>query len=91
MLHNDPPKAASDSDWATYIEVLAKTGKLRSGSAIGGGGSRRKSGIAPFITTHLGGFIRVEAESLARRQSRVRERPHRGDQGVAQDALTREC
>jgi len=65
LMHNDPPKAASDSDWAAYIKALAKTGKLRGDSAIGGGVSRRKSGTAPSITTHLGGFIRVEAESLA--------------------------
>lgn len=61
LMHNDPLKAASDSDWAAYIEALAKTGKLRGGSGI----SRRKSGPAPGITAHIGGFIRIEAESLA--------------------------
>ena len=65
LMHNDPPKAASDDDWATYIKALAKTGKLRGRSAIGGGISRRKSGIAPSITAHLGGFITIEADSLA--------------------------
>ena len=65
LMHNDPPRAASDDDWATYVEALAKTGKLRGGSAIGGGVCRRKSGTAPSITAHIGGFIRVEAESLA--------------------------
>lgn len=65
LMHNDPLKAASDSDWAAYIEALAKTGKLRGGSAIGSGISRRKSGPAPGITAHIGGFIRVETETLA--------------------------
>jgi hypothetical protein len=65
LMHNDPTKAASDSDWTTYIEALAKTGKLRGGSAIGGGVCRRKSGSTPPVTAHIGGFIRVEAESLA--------------------------
>lgn len=65
LMHNDPSKAASDDDWATYIEALAKTGKLRGGSAIGGGVCRRKAGIAPPITAHIGGFIRVEADGLA--------------------------
>jgi hypothetical protein len=65
LMPNDPPTAASGDDWATYIEALAKTGKLRGGSAIGGGVARRKSGVAPPITAHIGGFIRVEADSLA--------------------------
>ena len=65
LMHNDPSKAARDDDWATYIQSLAKTGKLRGGSAIGGGVARRKSGVAPPITAHIGGFIRVEADSLA--------------------------
>ena len=65
LIHNDPPKAASDDDWGTYIEALAKTGKLRGGSAIGEGIARCKSGTAPLITAHIGGFIRVEADSLA--------------------------
>jgi len=65
LMHNDPTKAARDSDWTAYIEVLAKTGKLRGGSAIGGGVSRRKSGPASPITAHIGGFIRIEADSLA--------------------------
>lgn len=65
LMHNDPPNAASDSDWATYIDALAKTGKLRGGSAIGGGVARRKSGATPSITARIGGYIRVEADSLA--------------------------
>jgi hypothetical protein len=65
LMHNDPPRAASDGDWVTYIEALAKTGKLRGGSAIGGGVCRRRSGTTPPVTAHIGGFIRVEAESLA--------------------------
>lgn len=75
LMHNDPIKAASDSDWATYIEALAKTGKLRGGSAIGGGISRRKSGAAPSITSHIGGFIRIEAGSLADAQALLAGNP----------------
>jgi hypothetical protein len=56
LMHNDPPKAASGDDWATYVQALAKTGKLRGGSAIGGGVCRRKSGMAPSVTAHIGGF-----------------------------------
>src|SRR5215472_14817731 len=65
LMHNDPAKAASDADWAAYIQALAKTGKFQGGSAIGDGVCRRKSGTAPAITARIGGFIRVEAASLA--------------------------
>lgn len=75
LMHNDPAKAASDSDWAAYIAALGKTGKLRGGSAIGGGISRRKSGAAPAITAHLDGFIRIEAESLADAESLLAGNP----------------
>ena len=37
LMHNDPARAADDSDWATYIERLARTGAFRGGSAIGNG------------------------------------------------------
>jgi YCII-related domain len=65
LMHNDPPTSASDDDWATYLQTLAKTGKFRGGSAIGGGVCRRKSGRVPPVTARIGGFIRVEADSLA--------------------------
>ena len=65
LMHNDPPKAARDEDQGTYIEALAKAGKFRGGSAIGEGIALRKSGTVPAITAHIGGFIRIEADSLA--------------------------
>jgi hypothetical protein len=65
LMHDDPTRAADESDWATYIQRLAATGTLRGGSAIGGGISRRKWGAAPAITAHIGGYIRLEADGLA--------------------------
>jgi YCII-related domain-containing protein len=65
LMHNDPTEAANDRDWAIYLQALARTGKFRGGSAIGGGVCRRKSGAAPAIAAQIGGFIRIEADSLA--------------------------
>lgn len=65
LVHNDPYRAADDSEWAAYIERLAKTGKFQGGSAIGGGVTRRKLGAAPPVSDHIGGFIRVAAANLA--------------------------
>jgi hypothetical protein len=65
LMHNDPANAASDADWAAYIQALTRAGKMRGGSAIGDGICRRKSGAVPPVTDQIGGFIRVEAASLS--------------------------
>ena len=51
-------------DWGPYIEGLAARGAMRGGSAMGGGICARKSGDVPPITAHIGGYIKVEADSL---------------------------
>ena len=65
LMHNDMVRSSSDRDWEAYLEALAQTGKFRGGSAIGPGVCRRKSGTAPPITARIGGYIRIEAETLA--------------------------
>ena len=65
LMHDDPIRSASESDWAAYIQALVKSGAFRGGSAIGSGVCRRKSGPAPPITARIGGYIRLEADSLA--------------------------
>jgi len=42
---------------------LQASGNFQGGSAIGAGVCARKSGMAPIITGHLSGFIRVSAGS----------------------------
>jgi hypothetical protein len=64
LMHNDPVRSASESDWGAYIQTLVKSGTFRGGSAIGPGVCRRKSGTAPPVTAQIGGYIRLEAESL---------------------------
>jgi hypothetical protein len=75
LMHNDPARAADDSDWATYIERLVRTGMFRGGSAIGGGICKRKSGAAPPMTEHIGGYIRLEAASLAEAETLIAGNP----------------
>jgi len=66
LMHNDPVRSSSERDWEIYIDALKQTGKFRGGSAIGPGVCRRKAGTAPPpITARIGGYIRVEADSLA--------------------------
>jgi hypothetical protein len=65
LMHNDMVRSASERDWETYIEALGQTGKFRGGSAVGPGVCRRKAGAPPPITARIGGYIRIEADSLA--------------------------
>ncbi len=66
-MHDDVPERGSgarDDDWAGYLAMLQASGNFQGGSAIGAGVCVRKSGVAPNVTGHLSGFIRVEADSL---------------------------
>ena len=65
LMHNDPIRSASARDWEIYIDALQQTGRFRGGSNLGPGVCRRKSGTTPPITARVGGYIRIEAESLA--------------------------
>ena len=54
----------TQGEWASYIERLVSQGVMRGGSAIGDGVCVRKSGGTPPITAHIGGYIKVEVDSL---------------------------
>ena len=66
-MHDD--FLAGDSDWCAYLSRLAASGEFQGGSAIGGGLCARKNGAAPSISSHLSGFIRIQASSLADAQA----------------------
>jgi hypothetical protein len=51
-------------EWPPYIEMLVSKGVMRGGSAVGDGVCVRKSGDVPAITAHIGGYIKVEVDSL---------------------------
>jgi hypothetical protein len=51
-------------DWGPYLAGLTAKGVFCGGSAIGGGTCVRKDGNAPEITRHLGGYIKIECDSL---------------------------
>ena len=62
LMHNDA--AADGRTWAPYLHALIEDGLLKGGSAIGDGVCERKSGAPAALTSHLVGFMRVEADSL---------------------------
>ena len=64
LMHDTEGTAPVVADWGPYIEGLVAKGVMRGGSAIGNGLCVRMSGDVPAITTHLGGYIKVEVEDL---------------------------
>src|SRR5262249_3397601 len=76
LLMHDDATGEGMSPWDRYIQGLKDKGVFEGGSAIGEGVCVRKDGTAPPITAHLGGYIRVSAQSLAHAQSLLAGNPH---------------
>jgi hypothetical protein len=57
IFMHDAPNAGAG--WPGYLDMLARGGHLQGGSAIGHGATFVKKGVAPPITAHLTGFIRI--------------------------------
>ena len=66
LMHDD---ATSDGDWGAYLAKLQATGCFLGGSAIGGGVTTRKSGLAGGVSKHLTGYFKLEADDLAHAQT----------------------
>jgi hypothetical protein len=76
LMHDDAPDAPQILyDWESYIAKLRASGHFEGGSAIGAGECVNKSGVAPGISHHLSGYIRVRAESLSAAKMLVQGNP----------------
>jgi hypothetical protein len=67
LMHNDVAPGRSegnDAAWGQYIAGLRSKGCFEGGSSIGDGVCVRKTGPLSEITAKLGGYIKVQAESL---------------------------
>ena len=73
LMHGDAP--GEERDWDGYLGRLGAAGKLRGGSAIGGGRCFRKDGAERAITSGLVGFIRVEAADVAEAETLLAGNP----------------
>jgi hypothetical protein len=74
LMHKDAIADVAD-DWEVYIEKLQQGGYFQGGSTIGPGECFRKNGTVPQISSHLTGFIRVEADSLVHAKSLLTGNP----------------
>jgi hypothetical protein len=63
-MHNDATEPVPAALWAPYFAALRAKGVFEGGSAIGFGETLRKKQAAASVNGHLGGYIRVTADSL---------------------------
>jgi len=67
FMHDDAQENTEQNDdaaWEQYFTMLRASGQFLGGSSIGPGICISKSGPAKKITSHLSGYIRVQAESI---------------------------
>jgi hypothetical protein len=67
FMHDDAQEKAElngNAAWEKYFAMLRASGQFSGGSSIGSGVCISKSGVAKAITSHLAGYIRVQAENL---------------------------
>lgn len=78
LMHDDAPEGGdggSAGDWRTYIAMLAKHGGFDGGSEIGDGECVNKSGVSSEITTHLVGYLLVQAKDMAAAKELLKGNP----------------
>jgi hypothetical protein len=66
LMHADA--SAPEAGWDEYLVRLRQSGAFEGGSGVGGGACFRKAGPAPGISTHISGYLRVQADNLAHAQ-----------------------
>ena len=64
LMHDDVKELTKPEAWGVYLAKLSGTGRFQGGSSIGGGACFNKEGRAAAVTKHVGGYLRVQAESL---------------------------
>ncbi|MGB9271853.1 MAG: hypothetical protein WCB74_21935 [Pseudolabrys sp.] len=74
FMHDDVEDEGNN--WEPYITKLKADGYFEGGSAIGDGVCIRKKDKVPLLTTHLAGYIRVNADDLNHAKSMLAGNPH---------------
>ena len=73
LRHEAEP--ADPEAWQAYVDRLNEKGVLRGGSAIGRGQCLRKNGVAPPISSHIVGYVRIEVDDMAAAQALLEGNP----------------
>jgi hypothetical protein len=73
LMHDDA--IADETSWEPYLRRLQQDGFFEGGSAIGDGVCARKIGEPAGLTSHLAGYIRVNADDLDQAKSLLSGNP----------------
>jgi len=65
LMHNDAAMEITPEMWLPYLSFLKHKGIFEGGSAIGAGEVFREKGTPGDLSAHIGGYLRIQAESLA--------------------------
>ena len=76
FLMHDDSSPYDESAWAPYLRRLEENGSFEGGSAIGDGICARKGRTVPSVTSHLTGYIRVNAASINHARTLLVGNPH---------------
>jgi len=74
FMHDDARDG--EDNWEPYLTQLKASGSFEGGSAIGDGVCVRKTDDLPSLTSHLVGYIRVNADNLEHAKSMLEGNPH---------------
>jgi hypothetical protein len=75
LMHADAGDGETPELWADYLSRLREMGVLQGGSAIGAGEVLRKEGAAGPVTSHLSGYVRVQAPDMGAARALVAGNP----------------
>lgn len=64
LMHRDAPDPEDDEAWGAYLGRLRSEGVFQGGSGLAGGVCLRKTAAPAAVSAHIGGYLKVEADSL---------------------------
>jgi len=64
LMHDDATGPVDGDGWGPYLGRLRAADVFEGGSGIGEGAGFRKTGVPAAVSSHLGGYIKVQAETL---------------------------
>ena len=62
LMHNDVTAPEDEEAWGPWLGGLRAAGVFQGGSGMAGGVALRRSGMPGALSSHISGYIRVEAE-----------------------------
>lgn len=64
LMHNDLAAPKDEAAWGPWLGGLRAAGVFQGGSGMAGGAALRKQGTPGALSSHITGYIRIEAEDI---------------------------